>query len=425
MFNSEKGFSEAVIRLAERAEKEIKNEFLKLDRIAEFNQLKVLRAFQENRISSEHFAYTNGYGYDDAGRDTLDRVYAEVFGAEDALVRHNLISGTHALSTALFGVLRPGDTMVSVTGKPYDTLEEVIGISGEEGNGSLKDFGISYRQIDLKDGKIQIEKFGEEIKKDTKLVYFQRSKGYDWRPSLTIEDLKEAFCAVRAIAPDTIIMVDNCYGEFAEEMEPTEVGADIIVGSLIKNPGGGLAPCGGYIAGRADLVEKISYRLTTVGTGKEVGASLGTTRMMYQGFFMAPHIVLQAIKTALFCAAMFREMGYEICPEINEKRTDIIQIVRFGNPDDVIRFCRGIQMGSPVDSFVTPVPWDMPGYNSEVIMAAGAFVQGSSIEISADAPIREPYQVYMQGGLTYESGKIAVMYAAQEILEGKKDESFT
>ena len=412
-------FTPSVQRLAETAEEKIREQFIRVDQIAQFNQKKVLDAFREKRISTEHFAYTNGYGYDDAGRDTLDEVYASVFGCEDALVRHPLISGTHALSTALFGVLRPGDTMVSLTGKPYDTLEEVIGISGEQGNGSLQDFGISYEQLDLKDGQMQLDRFSDVIKPDTKLVYFQRSKGYEWRPSLNIVTLEQAFQAVRKIAPNAIIMVDNCYGEFTEEKEPSEVGADLIVGSLIKNPGGGLAPCGGYVAGRKDLIEKISYRLTTVGTGKEVGASLGTTRAMYQGFFMAPHVVAQAIKTATFCAALFEQMGYEICPEVNEKRTDIIQIVRFGNPNDVIAFCRGIQMGSPVDSFVTPVPWDMPGYQSQVIMAAGAFVQGASIEISADAPIREPYQVYMQGGLTYESGKLAVMYAAQQILEGK------
>ena len=406
--------------LSRKAEDMLADELRFIRQVAEYNQKKVLLAFQKHRISSEHFAYSNGYGYDDAGRDTLDAVYADVFGTEDALVRHYLLSGTHALSTALFGILRPGDTMVSLTGKPYDTLEEVIGISGEAGNGSLKDFGIGYEELPLQNGMLQIERFSEVLRHDTKLVYFQRSKGYEWRASLSVSTLEQAFRAVREICPDAIIMVDNCYGEFTETKEPTEVGADIIVGSLIKNPGGSLAPCGGYIAGKKDLIEKISYRLTTVGTGKEVGASLGTLRLLYQGFFMAPHIVSEALKTALFCSALFQLLGYEVCPKPHEKRTDLIQIVRFGDPDSVIRFCKGIQMGSPVDSFVTPVPWDMPGYNDPVIMAAGAFVQGASIEISADAPIREPYQVYMQGGITYESGKIAVLYAAEQVLEGKE-----
>lgn len=407
--------------LALKAEQNVADEFVFIRQIAEYNQKKVLDAFRKHRISTEHFAYSNGYGYDDAGRDTLDRVYADVFGAEDALVRHFLLSGTHALSTALFGVLRPGDTMVSLTGKPYDTLEEVIGIAGEPGNGSLKDFGIHYKELPLKDGTIQSERFSEVLNEETKLVYFQRSKGYEWRPSLSIETLEKAFCEVRKHCPNAIIMVDNCYGEFTQKKEPTEVGADLIVGSLIKNPGGSLAPCGGYIAGRSDLIEKISYRLTTVGTGKEVGPSLGTLRLLYQGFFIAPHVVAEALKTAVFCASLFKDMGYEVCPSPKEKRTDIIQIVRFGTPDGVIRFCKGIQMGSPVDSFVTPVPWDMPGYSDPVIMAAGAFVQGASIEISADAPIRPPYQAFMQGGITYESGKIAVMYAAEQILEGTKE----
>ena len=412
----------SILELAKKAEESVADEFSFIGQIAHHNQKKVLDAFRRHRISTEHFQYTNGYGYDDAGRDTLDAVYADVFGAEDALVRHHILSGTHALSTALFGVLRPGDTLVSVTGKPYDTLEEVIGISGKAGNGSLKDFGIQYKELPLCDGKIQYDRFPEVFDETTRLVYFQRSKGYEWRPSLTISDLEEAFLKVREICPGAIIMVDNCYGEFTETKEPTEVGADLIAGSLIKNPGGGLAPSGGYIAGRKELIEKISYRLTTVGTGKEVGASLGTLRLMYQGFFMAPHIVAQAMKTSVFCAALFDLLGFPVCPLPKEKRTDLIQIVRFNDSDAVIRFCKGIQMGSPVDSFVTPLPWDMPGYSDPVIMAAGAFVQGSSIEISADAPIREPYQVYMQGGITYESGKIAVLYAAEQVLEGIKNE---
>ena len=412
----EYGVRPEIIALAEKAEAELGEHFGEIDRICEANTVKVMSAFNRHRVSEQHLGITTGYGYDDVGRDTLDKIYAEVFGAESALVRHSIVSGTHALSTCLFGVLRPGDTMLSVTGRPYDTLEEVIGIRGE-GNGSLADWGVKYREVALKaDGSPDLEGIREALTPDVKLVEIQRSKGYDWRKSLLIEDIREICDLVHSVNPDIICMVDNCYGEFVEEKEPCDAGADLVVGSLIKNPGGGLALTGAYIAGKEKLVEQVSYRLTSPGIGAEVGATLGMNRSMYQGFFMAPHVVAQSVKTSLLAAKMLEELGYEVCPSSTEPRGDIIQAVKLNNPDKLCAFCQGIQAGSPIDAYVTPMPWDMPGYENQVIMAAGTFVSGASIEISADGPIREPYVAYMQGGLTYESGKLAVMCAINRIL---------
>ncbi len=413
------GITDEVLNLINEAEKEVASQFKRVDDIAQINQLKVMKAFSDNRVSEAHFAPTTGYGYDDIGRDTLDKVYAQVFDAEDALVRHNFVNGTHALSTMLFGVLRPGDLLVSASGKPYDTLEEAIGITGMAGNGSLKDFGVDYKEIALlDDGTVDFDKL-ESILNNSKVkaVLVQRSKGYGWRPTYSPEYIGEVVSRVKAISPDTICVVDNCYGEFADIYEPTHFGADLIAGSLIKNPGGGIAPSGGYIAGKAELVELCAYRLTSVGIGKECGASLGLNHQLYQGFFMAPHITAQAIKSALLCSAVFKKMGFEVDPKASEARYDIIQSIKFKTPENVISFCQGIQKGAPVDSFVTPEPWDMPGYSDQVIMAAGAFIQGSSIELSADAPMKEPYIAYMQGGLTYESAKLGIMVAAQNILK--------
>ncbi len=412
------GVSKRAIDIINESEKAVESEFLRLREIAEINQLKVMRAFSDNRVSERHFAPTTGYGYDDEGRDTLDRIYAEVFGAEDAIVRHNWVNGSHTLSTMLFGVLRPGDTLLAITGKPYDTLEEVIGIAGEDGNGSLKDFGVKYKEIDLKDGDIDREKI-KAVLSDEKIraVMIQRSKGYGWRPSFSSEKIGEIVSFVKSVSPDTVCLVDNCYGEFADTKEPTDFGADLIAGSLIKNPGGGLAPTGGYIAGRKDLVELCSYRMTCVGIGRECGATLGFNRQAYQGLFMAPHTVLQAMQAAVLCAEAFTRLGFLAEPKAQDARHDIIQSVKFGDKDKMIAFIQGIQKGAPVDSFVVPEPWDMPGYQDPVIMAAGAFVQGSSIEFSADGPIREPYIAYMQGGLTYESAKLGITVAVDNILK--------
>ena len=412
------GISDKTLKLVSEAEESIKEQFKHIENICEINQLRVMKAFADNRVSDSHFVATTGYGYDDLGRDTLDRVYADIMGAEDALVRHNFISGTHTISTALFAVLRPNDILVSITGKPYDTLEEVIGIQGEAGNGSLKDFGVKYVQIDLKhDGTPDLEQIKFTLTHmNVKAVTIQRSKGYGWRPTYSAKDIGALIEFVKEISPETICIVDNCYGEFVESEEPTAYGADLIAGSLIKNPGGGLAPTGGYIAGKQKYVELCAYRLTSVGIGKEAGASLGFNRQMYQGLFMAPHVVSQALKAAVLCSAVFEKLGFEVDPKPNEIRHDIIQSIKFGDPDKVTAFCQGIQKGAPVDSFVTPEPWDMPGYSSQVIMAAGAFVQGASIELSADAPIKPPYIAYMQGGLTYESAKLGIMVAADKML---------
>ena len=412
------GISDKTLKLVSEAEESIKEQFKHIENICEINQLRVMKAFADNRVSDSHFVATTGYGYDDLGRDTLDRVYADIMGAEDALVRHNFISGTHTISTALFAVLRPNDILVSITGKPYDTLEEVIGIQGEAGNGSLKDFGVKYVQIDLKhDGTPDLEQIKFTLTHmNVKAITIQRSKGYGWRPTYSAKDIGALIEFVKEISPETICIVDNCYGEFVETEEPTAYGADLIAGSLIKNPGGGLAPTGGYIAGKQKYVELCAYRLTSVGIGKEAGASLGFNRQMYQGLFMAPHVVSQALKAAVLCSAVFEKLGFEVDPKPNEIRHDIIQSIKVGDPDKVTAFCQGIQKGAPVDSFVTPEPWDMPGYSSQVIMAAGAFVQGASIELSADAPIKPPYIAYMQGGLTYESAKLGIMVAADKMI---------
>ncbi len=407
--------SQKILDLAKDAEREIKPVFEETERIAEYNQKKVLQAFIDNRVSDAHFNPTTGYGYDDVGRETIDKIYADVFGAEDALVRHNIVNGTHALSIALFAVLRPGDTLFAVTGKPYDTLEEAIGISGETNSGSLKVFGVSYRQVDLKDGKADFEGIKAALTADVKCCIIQRSKGYDWRDSLSSAEIGEIIAFIKSVKKDAICLVDNCYGEFVEEHEPSEYGADMVVGSLIKNVGGGLAQSGGYIVGTKKCVELAAYRQTSPGIGKECGATLGQNRFMLQGFFMAPHIVAQAVKTAVFCGAMMEKLGFEVNPASNAKRHDIIQSIKFNDPEKLKAFCRAIQFASPIDSFVTPEPWDMPGYQHQVIMAAGTVVSGASIEISADAPIKPPYVGYMQGGLTYESGKLAVMNAATAV----------
>ncbi|MDP4092038.1 MAG: methionine gamma-lyase family protein [Bacillota bacterium] len=417
MLINEFSISESVIEISKAVEKDIREIIDNINTNAEYNQLKVIKAMQDNNLSDTHFAGTTGYGYDDRGREVLDSVYASVFKAEDALVRHQIVSGTHALALCLFGNLRPGDQLLSITGKPYDTLEEVIGIRGE-GGGSLKEFGITYRQLELtNDNSIDYNALPDVITDKTKMVMIQRSRGYCWRPSIKIVDIEKAINIIKNINKDVIVMVDNCYGEFVEDREPTEAGADIVAGSLIKNPGGGLAPTGGYIAGKSLYVKKAAERLTTPGVGKKVGSSLGNNRLMFQGLFMAPHVVGESLKGAVFCAALMKMLGFETSPFTEEKRSDIIQAVKFGNPDSLIAFCQGIQKGSAVDSFVTPEPWDMPGYDSPVIMAAGAFIQGSSIELSADAPIKEPYIAYMQGGLVYEHVKLGVLIAIQNMMD--------
>ncbi len=403
----------------EETERELSGSFSRIEEIAKYNQLKVLKAFQNHRVSYAHFGETTGYGYDDMGRDTLDQIWAEVFGAEDAIVRHHIVSGTQAIASCLYGVLRPGDVMASVVGGPYDTMEEVIGIRGEEDAGSLMDFGISYRQVDLlPDGTVDFEGIRALIQKQKiKLALIQRSRGYAWRDSLTVETIGEIVACIKEIDPEVICMVDNCYGEFVETKEPTQVGADLIVGSLIKNAGGSLALSGGYIAGRTDLVEKVSYRLTAPGLGRHTGASLGFNRNLYQGLFMAPHVVGESIKTAVLCAGIFKKLGFPVCPEPEASRSDIIQSVKFGDKEKLIAFCRAIQAGSPIDSHVCPEPWEMPGYGDPVIMAAGAFVQGASIELSADAPLCEPYVAYLQGGVIYDSARIGILKAADVIGE--------
>ncbi len=408
-----------VLELIDEAEETIKSQFQKIEDTAHINQMKVMKAFANNRVSETHFLPTTGYGYDDIGRDTLDRIYAEVFNAEDALVRHNFISGTHTISTALFAVLRPGDILMAVTGKPYDTLEEVIGISGKSGNGSLADFGVSYKQVDLlPDGEPDYDAIEKNLKKlKIKAALIQRSKGYGDRPTYSSKKIGEIVKHIKNVSPETIVMVDNCYGEFVQTSEPTKYGADLIMGSLIKNPGGGLARTGGYIAGKKELIELCAYRLTSVGIGRECGASLGFSREMYQGLFFAPHIVSQALKTAVLCSAVYDKLGFSVNPKPTEERFDIIQAVKLEAPERMIAFCQGIQRGAPVDSFVTPEPWDMPGYSDSVIMAAGAFVHGASIEFSADGPIKEPYIAYMQGGLTYESARLGIIMSVHNMYE--------
>ena len=392
--------------------------FSDIDDITEYCQLKVLSAFIKNGVSEAAMAGSTGYGYDDRGREILERVMAQAMGAEDALMRHNFVSGTHTLTVALFGLLRPGDKILSLTGRPYDTIIGVFGID-EKTDGSLADFGVKYRQAELlPDGTPDIAKIKAMLKADKyKMAYIQRSRGYSTRPSLTVENIEKLCKAVREVSPDSIIMVDNCYGEFTEKKEPCDVGADIVAGSLIKNPGGGIAPTGGYIAGRHDLVEKCAARLTCPGVGREVGATLGHSRELYMGLFAAPHVVGEAMKTAVYASALFEDLGFEVTPRYDEKRGDIIQCVTLGTKEGLVAFCQGMQSGAPVDSFVVPEPWDMPGYDDPVIMAAGAFTLGASIELSADGPLREPYAAWMQGGLNFHSARAGVLLAAQKMLE--------
>ena len=408
------GLDDETFELSNEVMEDIKEQFDKIKEIREYNQYKVLRAMQRANLSDNHFNWTTGYGYNDIGREKIEEIYADVFGAEDALVRPIIVNGTHALSLCIQGIVRPGDEILSITEKPYDTLQGVIGIREEKE--SIKEFGVTYQDVDfLPDGNIDLETVKKKINERTKLVMIQRSKGYSWRKSLSIDDIKEAIEVVKSVNKDLIVMVDNCYGEFLDTKEPTEVGADIMAGSLIKNPGGGLALTGGYIAGRKDLVEMISYRLTTPGIGKECGLTFGTTRNVLQGFFMAPYITSQAVMGAIYCARMFEKLGYEVLPKYNDLRSDIIQVVRLKNAEEVIAFCQGVQAAAPVDSYVKPEPWAMPGYEDEVIMAAGAFIQGSSIELSADAPIRPPYNVYFQGGLTFDHSKMGTLKAVEYI----------
>lgn len=403
-----------ILELSNEVEKDIRPLFSKVDEIREYNQLKVLNAMQEANLSDNHFNWTTGYGYNDIGREKVEEIFAKVFNAEDALVRPQIVNGTHALSLTIQGIVRPGDEILSITSAPYDTLQGVIGIREEKG--CLKEFGVTYKQVDfLEDGNIDIETSKKSINEKTKLIMIQRSKGYAWRKSLSIDDIKQAIKAVKSVKPDIIVMIDNCYGEFLEILEPTDIGADVIAGSLIKNPGGGLALTGGYIVGKAEIIEMISYRLTCPGIGKECGLTFGTTRTILQGLFLAPTIVSQAVKGAIYCARLFEKLGYNVNPSYDSHRSDIIQIVQLKNADQVIKFCEGVQKAAPVDSFVTPVPWAMPGYDDEVIMAAGAFIQGSSIELSADAPIREPFNVYFQGGLTYDHSKMGSLKALQSM----------
>ncbi len=403
--------SEKISRFVDEAEADCAEAFARLDAIERANTRKVLESFQKHRISARHFAPTTGYGYDDIGRDTLGEMFAELMGCEAALVRPQIASGTHALALCLYGILRPGDVMMAASGKPYDTLEEVIGISGTPGSGSLKEYGIGYEQVDLlSDGSINVEEVVRRLREvpAIRLVELQRSRGYDWRASMSIAQMKEVTDAIHAVRPDVVVMADNCYGEFNELLEPGDVGVDLLAGSLIKNPGGGIAPTGGYVAGRRDLVELVSYRLTSPGIGAEVGSYAASYQPFYQGLFHAPHVVMQAVRTAVLAARIFEKLGYEVSPYHNEPRYDIIQAIRFHNADELIAFIQSIQMHSPVDSEAVPEPWAMPGYQDPVIMAAGTFVAGASIELSAHAPVRPPYNAYMQGALTYAHGRIGM-----------------
>lgn len=412
----EMGIDERVLKLSNQVMEELKERFETIDEIAEYNQMKVLKAMQDCRVAEAHFSTSTGYGYNDDGRDTLEKVYAKTFHTEDALVRAQITCGTHALHLALSANLRPGDELLSPAGKPYDTLEEVIGIRPSVG--SLKEYGVSYRQVDLlEDGQFNYEAIKEAINEKTKLVTIQRSKGYDSRPTFSVEQIGQLISFVKSIKPEVVVMVDNCYGEFIEKIEPSDVGADMIVGSLIKNPGGGLAPIGGYIAGTKECIEKCAYRLTSPGLGKEVGASLGMNQTFFQGFFLAPTVSAGAEKGAIFAAAIYEKLGYKVIPSSAEVRHDIIQAVELNKPEALIAFCKGIQAAAPVDSYVSPEPWAMPGYDSEVIMAAGAFVQGSSIELSADGPLRPPYTVFFQGGLTFNHARFGIMMSVQKLLE--------
>ena len=418
------GIEKKVLELIKQAEKEVLSEYEALDDIMAYNQYKVLSALQKNRIADMHFAWNTGYGYDDPGREAIERVYADIFGTEAALVRPTIVNGTHALAITLMGVLRPGDELIYCSGGPYDTLEEVIGIRGE-GKGSLKDYGITYKQVELlPDGSIDLETLGKTISDRTRMVSVQRATGYGWRKSITVNQIETLTKFVHQIRADIVCMADNCYGEFLDIKEPTNVGIDVMAGSLIKNPGGGLALTGGYVCGRDDLIEKISYRMTCPGIGGECGLTFGQTRSMLQGIFMAPKVVNGAVKGAILCAKVYEMLGYEACPGTKDDRSDIIQAVKLGSPEAVVAFCEGIQAAAPIDAHVSPVPWEMPGYESEVVMAAGAFVQGSSIELSADAPIREPYNVYFQGGLTYEHSKFGVLKSVNQLYTKELLEDF-
>lgn len=409
--------SEKVLALAAEAQSGLTEQFARIDAIAEENTRKVLAAFQNHRVAESYFAGTTGYGYDDQGRDELDKIYAEIFGTEEALVRIQFVNGTHAITCALFGAVMPGDTLVYAVGAPYDTLQSVIGTTGDAW-GTLLDYGIKYKEVGLKDNAPDKEALAETVRDPSvKAVVIQRSKGYSTRATLSVAEIGELAKLIKDNNPNAAVLVDNCYGEFVETLEPTQVGADLVVGSLIKNPGGGLAPTGGYIAGRADLVQAAAQRLTVPGIGGECGCTMGNNRALYQGLFMAPHVVAQAVKTAVFAAKLMELLGYETEPKSDQVRHDIIQMISLNTPEAVCKFCRGIQSGSPVDSYVTPEPWAMPGYDDQVIMAAGAFIQGASIELSADAPMRPPYTVYLQGGLTYESGKTGILLAAEELLK--------
>jgi len=404
------GIKEDILELSKKIENDLRQIFDETEKIAEFNSLKVLMAFQKYNLSEMHFNGTTGYGYGDIGRDTIENIFSEIFKAEDSLVRTQLISGTHALSTALFGMLRPGDTLLSITGKPYDTLDEVIGI--QENKSSLISYGIKYEQIELVDNDFDYKKIEEKLKESkVKLIEIQRSRGYSTRKTIDLEKLEKVINLIKSVSKDTIVMIDNCYCEFVDTKEPIEIGADIAVGSLIKNLGGGIAPNGAYIVGRKDLVELAAERLTAPGLGKEVGASLGINKQILQGLFMAPQVVSSSIKTAIFASKMLEELGYTVEPKFDDKRSDIVQTIEFGDKEKLIKFCQGIQAASPIDSSSVPEPWDMPGYTDQVIMAAGAFTQGSSIELSCDAPIRPPYIAFLQGGLTYQYGKLGILKA--------------
>lgn len=411
--------SSEILELYELAIQDVQSEFKILDEIREFNQLKVLTALQDERISDSHFTNSSGYGYGDIGRDSLDKVYARIFNSESALVRPHFVNGTHAIGAALFGNLRPNDTMMSVCGTPYDTLLNIIGINVTEDIGSLKDYGVNYKQLELNhNSKVDIELMKKTLLKDEsiKLIHIQRSTGYGWRKALLISEIEEIIKSAKNINPNVLCFVDNCYGEFIEATEPTDVGADLVAGSLIKNIGGGIAPTGGYIAGKEKYVLQASYRLTTPGIGGECGSTFGVMRSLYQGLFLAPHVSMEALKGAIFCARIMELAGFEVLPKYNDKRSDIIQAIKFNDKEKLINFCKGIQSGSPIDSFVECEPWDMPGYTDKVIMAAGAFIQGASIELSADAPIREPYIAYLQGGLTFDHAKIGILIALSKVL---------
>ena len=407
-----------VFELYKKALSDVEEQFKIYDEIREYNQLKVLNAFQEERISDMHFTNSSGYGYDDIGRDTLDKVYARIFNTESALVRPHFVNGTHAIGCALMGNLKTGDTMACITGAPYDTLHNIIGISGKENIGSLKEYGVNYKQVDLKNGTFDTEKIIEVLKEDStiKLVHIQRSTGYGWRKSFLVSEIGEIISKIKEVRSDVCVFVDNCYGELIDKIEPTDVGADLVAGSLIKNLGGGIAPTGGYVAGKTKYVEQAAYRLTTPGIGGECGSTFGVMRQLYQGLFLAPHIVMEALKGAVLCSRIMEIAGFEVLPKYNDKRSDIIQAIKFNDRENLIKFCKGIQKGSPIDSYVECEPWAMPGYNDEVIMAAGAFIQGSSIELSADAPIREPYIAYLQGGLTFDHAKIGILISLNNII---------